>query len=229
LYKSFSEKYYLKGFNKKQGHWLNDYFESGNRVKFDLYKKFGIIAAAGDRHLAEFCPKNWYLSNPEMVKNWKFSLTPVSWRINNQQMKMNLSKEYVNNEKEFVVEETGEEGVSQIKAILGLADLVTNVNLPNRGQIENLPLGSIVETNAYFSSNSVKSIVSGDLPIAVNSMIIKHLLNHDLVIKSVFERNLDFAFQAFLNDPLINLEFADSKKLFEEMVNNTRKYLVNYS
>ena len=43
---------------------------------------------------------------------------------------------------------TGEEGVNQIRALLGLCDLVTNVNLPNRGQIPNLPLEAVVETNA---------------------------------------------------------------------------------
>jgi len=50
-------------------------------VKFDLFRQNGIIAAAGDRHLAEFCPSPWYLKDPEHVKKWRFTLTPVSFRI----------------------------------------------------------------------------------------------------------------------------------------------------
>ncbi len=41
--------------------------------KFDLFKKYGWIAAAGDRHLAEFMPPI-YLKDPETVASWKFGL-----------------------------------------------------------------------------------------------------------------------------------------------------------
>ena len=47
-----------------------------------------------------------------------------------------------------------------IKAFCGLEDLVTNVNLPNVGQIANLPLGTVVETNAVFADHSVTPIIS---------------------------------------------------------------------
>ena len=40
----------------------------------------------------------------------------------------------------FVLEKSGEEGVGMLKALLGLGDLVTNVNFENTGQIANLPV-----------------------------------------------------------------------------------------
>lgn len=100
--------------------WLNDYFSSANRVKFDLFKRYGYIAAAGDRHLAEFNPGHVYLKNPEQVAGWKFSLTPVSWRIKHREELINESRQMVMGEKDFEIKETGEEGVKQIKALLGL-------------------------------------------------------------------------------------------------------------
>ena len=51
-----------------------------HRVKFDLFKRYGLIAAAGDRHLAEFMPGDEYLNHPETVTGWKFGLTTVDWR-----------------------------------------------------------------------------------------------------------------------------------------------------
>jgi len=37
LFKAFAEKYYLSGFEgKNEGNWLNSFFASANRVKFDL-------------------------------------------------------------------------------------------------------------------------------------------------------------------------------------------------
>ncbi len=46
----------------------------------DLFKRFGYIAAAGDRHLAEFCEGKWYLESPERVEEMHFALTPVDAR-----------------------------------------------------------------------------------------------------------------------------------------------------
>ena len=34
--------------------WANACFACSHGVKFDLFRRYGMIAAAGDRHLAEF-------------------------------------------------------------------------------------------------------------------------------------------------------------------------------
>ena len=44
--------------------FLTDPFAYGNKVKMDLFKKYGVLAAAGDRHLVEFLNNKWYLSSP---------------------------------------------------------------------------------------------------------------------------------------------------------------------
>ena len=61
LYAKFCEKYAETGFSEKaDDNWMNNSFSSRERVKMDLFRRFGAIAAAGDRHLAEFCPGSWY-------------------------------------------------------------------------------------------------------------------------------------------------------------------------
>lgn len=40
----------------------NSTFACAHRVKFDLFRRYGLIAVAGDRHLAEFMPGNEYLN-----------------------------------------------------------------------------------------------------------------------------------------------------------------------
>ena len=129
---------------------MNNSFASRERVKMDLFLRFGAIAAAGDRHLAEFCPGSWYLKDPETVKSWCFGLTTVAWRKEDLKKRLERSERLYTGEETPVISQTGEEGVQQMRAILGLRDLVTNVNIPNLGQIPNLPFGAVVETNAHF-------------------------------------------------------------------------------
>ena len=179
MYQRFVDKYYDTGFEKtKKGHWMNDFFASANRVKFDLFKRYGIIAAAGDRHLAEFCPP-WYLKDPETAKSWMFGLTPVSWRKENLVTRLEKSKRLLSGEEVFELAPTGEDGILQMKAIAGLGDFVTNVNLPNYGQISNLPIGAVVETNAIFSHNSVIPVQAGSLPDDVQSLVYRHVVNQE--------------------------------------------------
>ena len=59
---------------------MNASFETKNRVKFDLFRRYGLIAAAGDRHLAEFMPGDEYLKDPDTVASWGFKLTTVDSR-----------------------------------------------------------------------------------------------------------------------------------------------------
>ncbi|MFW6270112.1 MAG: alpha-glucosidase/alpha-galactosidase [Bacillota bacterium] len=226
LYKDFVDKYYETGFTEgADDNWMNSYFASGERVKFDLFKRYGLIAAAGDRHLAEFVPGNWYLKDPETVKSWRFNLTPVSWRKKHKQELIEKSDRLVKGEEEFELNPSGEEGVKQMKALLGLSEMITNVNIPNQGQIENLPEGSIVETNAAFRNREVSPVYAGKVPLEVKQLMDPHVNNQELLIQAVMKEDLDLAFKAFLSDPLVTIEREKAERLFAAMVENTKEYI----
>ena len=229
VYEKFCEKYSEEGYDtSKKENWLNKHFHCTHKVKMDLFKRYGVIAAAGDRHLAEFCEGKWYLADPEQVEEWGFGLTPVSWRKQNLQERLDKSARLISGEEELKINETGEEGVSQMRALLGLCDLVTNVNVPNRGQIPNLPLGAVVETNAVFRSDEVTPVMAGEIPSSIYPLVSRISGEQEMVAKAVRERNLELAFQAFANDPLVTIPVCDARKLFKEMIENTKAYLDMY-
>ena len=225
VYRKFVEKYYESGFEKTaKGHWLNDFFSSANRVKFDLFKRYGIIAAAGDRHLAEFCPP-WYLKDPDTASSWMFSLTPVSWRKTNLVERREKGNRLISGEETFELKLTGEDGILQMKAIVGLGDFVTNVNLPNYGQISNLPMGAVVETNAVFSRNNVRPVNAGALPDDVQSLVYRHVINQETTLKAALKKDKDLAFRA-AND-CDDSRFT--RQLFIEMLQATKVYLPGWN
>ena len=229
VYKDFCEKYHETGFTKgKDDNWMNNIFESSNRVKMDLFRKYGSIAAAGDRHLAEYSEGNLYLQSRDQARSWGFDLTPVSWRWENLAERQEKSGKLLSGEEPVKINNTGEEGVNQIRALLGLHTLVTNVNLPNYGQIPNLPLGAVVETNAVFRDDTVTPVFAGNIPMPIYGQITRALTTQEMVVEAAMERNLEKAFAAFRNDPLVSISDADAKALFDEMVENTKAYLTEY-
>ncbi len=213
--------------NEDAKHWANGAFYNKNLVKFDLFKRFGTIAAAGDRHLAEFCPSDWYLKSPEKVEEYGYALTPVSWRKEDLVNRINLQEDCANG-KEFEIFDCGEETVRQIKALLGIEPFVTNVNIPNRGQIPYIPMGAVVETNAYFSSNCVRPLQAGALPVVVASLVNRIAFNQEAVVTAALTGDYELAFQAFVNDPNAQIPFDKARELFNQMLTNTKKYLPYY-
>ena len=197
-------------------------------MKFDLFLRFGVIAAAGDRHLAEFCPGDWYLQGLGHAKSWGFNLTEVAWRRRDLAARLEKSRKLVSGELPVTLSQSNEEGVKQIRALLGLGDFVTNVNLPNRGQIPNLPVGAIVETNAAFRDDSLRPVFAGDIPDSIYPLIAKTLGQQRILLEAAYERDLEKAFAAFSNDNLVTLNTMDARKLFTEMIENTKAYLGDY-
>ncbi|HEX3047600.1 MAG TPA: alpha-glucosidase/alpha-galactosidase [Bacillota bacterium] len=229
VYREFVNHYYESGYEKEgKKNWQEDYFSSAQRVKFDLFRRFGLIAAAGDRHLAEFLPPWYYLKDPETVRSWKFSLTPVQWRIKNREELIAKSGRLQEGTEEFELSSSGEEGIRQIKALLGLGDLVTNVNLPNQGQMKGIPEKSVVETNALFSRDSVRPLLAGELPPEIQNLTMKHVLNYETILKAIMTEDREMAFRAFINDPLVTIDSGKARELFEGMLENTKEYLPGF-
>jgi alpha-galactosidase len=213
--------------SKEAKHWANGAYVTTERVKFTLFKNYGAIAAAGDRHLAEFCPGEWFLKDRKTVKKFGFSLTTVDWRI--KEWKQRIDKQVRLAEGEpFKIFQSGEETVRQIKALCGLGDFVTNVNIPNYGQVENNPYGAVVETNAFFSGDSVRPVHAGRIPDALNALIMRIIEEQEAVVDAALEGDYEKAFVVFMNNPNVCLPFDKARELFDKMLYNTKEYLPYY-
>ena len=127
VYRDYIDAHFDQGYEVEGENWMNSSFKCANRVKMDLFKRYGLIAAAGDRHLAEFMPGNEYLNDPETVTSWKFGLTTVQWRKNDLKERLDRSRRLASGQEEVKLEPTGEEGILLIKALCGLTRVVSNV------------------------------------------------------------------------------------------------------
>jgi len=221
LYRNYIDRHFEEGIAEGEEHWANSSFASMNRVKFDLFRRYGLIAAAGDRHLVEFVDGSIYLKDPETVQSWKFGLTHVDWRKANQIKKRELAERLVRGEEELKLGESGEEGVLLIRALAGLSRIVSNVNIPNTaGQIANLPRTAIVETNAIFERDAIRPIFAGSVPQDILDLTMPHVKNHERILKAVLTKEHALVEEAFIHDPLISgrISEAEARKLAQDML-----------
>ena len=213
----------LRKYTQAEVESWNDWFHSAEQVKFNLFKRFGILAAAGDRHLVEFLPG--FVRSPETLFEWGVIRTPVSWRIERWTNAPQKTRDLINGVAPFVLDRSGEEGINLIKALLGLGDLVTNVNVENMGQISNAPLHAVVETNAHFSRGTIRPLSAGQLPVGIEPLVNRHIANQEMIIEAALTEDMDLAFQAFFNDPTNHLPIDAAWELFNKMLQTNKKYI----
>lgn len=228
VYRDYINAHYEEGYEEPDKNWANSTFECAHRVKFDLFRRYGLIAAAGDRHLAEFMPGTDYLKDPETVKSWKFGLTTVDWRKNDLKERLEKSRRLADGEQEIELKPSGEEGILLIKSLCGLDRTISNVNIPNSFlQIANLPEDAVVETNAVFGRDSIKPVIAGSIPEEVLELIKPHVTNHERILKAALTCDRTLVYEAFLSDPLVKGRASDEevKKLADDMITNTLTYL----
>lgn len=230
----FIDKYYEKGYCERPGTAPDDFkddpFLYGNKVKMDLFRRFGVLAAAGDRHLVEFMNNTWYIKDKNDSDKWLYHLTPVSYRKQDSINKINQSRRIADGEEKIEVKRSDEEVVELMKALLGLIPpTVSNANTVNIGQMPDLPIGSIVETNCVFSQNSLKPITAKRLPQNVNALVLRNALNIENAYYGIKHRNVNEIFEAFVNQPLCSaISLNDAKELFNSMMDATKNYLEPY-
>lgn len=213
----------LRTYTQEEVEGFNDWFHSTDQVKFNLFKRFGVLAAAGDRHLVEFLPG--FIRSPETLFKWGVIRTPISYRIERWTKAPQKTRDLMNGVTPLVLESSGEEGVGMIKALLGLGDLVTNINMENVGQVSNLPHHVVVETNAHLSRDSIRPLSAGSLSAGIAPLISQHSANQELITEAALSENTDLAFQAFFSDPSNHLPLDDSWELFNKMLHLQKQFL----
>ena len=226
LYARFADRYAEDGYEESpEKSWRIPPFNCAHRVKFDLFRRYGVIAAAGDRHLAEFTAP-WYTVDPGTVRHWKFSLTDVDWRIRDLRDRMKRSDDLISGKAQPVLKPSGEEGHLLLKALLGLGNRISNVNLPNRGQIPDLPLGAVVETNALFGRDRIEPVHAGPVPAGILPLLARHILNQENTLAAAMRCDRKLGFATFMNDPqMAHVKAADGQALFNDMLENQRSCL----
>ena len=83
-----------------------------------------------------------------------------------------------------------------------------------------------METNAVFTAGGVRPVMAGPLPDGVARLTAPISYLQEQTVEAGLRRDKDFAFFVFLQEPSISdLSQSDARRLFDEMFDNTKKYL----
>jgi alpha-galactosidase/6-phospho-beta-glucosidase family protein len=196
------------------------------QVKLALFNTYGYLPAAGDRHVAEFFP--YFLTEETHAgEDYGVGLTLIEHRYEVARMAQTSVRSWIESDKPLPVERSEEEVVDIIAAIANGSSLYTIVNLPNRGQIDNLPREAVVETMGMVGPTGAYGVSVGALPRGVLNTVHPHVINQEMIVDAALAGDRQLALQALLNDPLVR-DFRSAPRMLDELLKAHADYLPQF-
>lgn len=197
------------------------------RVKARLLQLYGGLPCAGDRHVAEFFP-HFLTAATDWGAAYGVALTSVAdreaWRAADlARLAAVLSGEIAVDP--FLREQSDEAAHSIITALATNGRYTGIMNLPNDGQIGNLPRDVVVETYGVVDSTGARGLPAGDLPPAIHAVVSRHVSNQELIVEAALTGDMALARQALLNDPLVSLPPETAVAMLDELLAANRAFL----
>lgn len=205
---------------------MSPVFEPLTRRVFDI---FGLMPVPGDTHLCEYLP---WLSDP-VTKPWeKYEIKLYDWDMNAAVREFMHDRLTDMADGHLTIEglkDTDSEGaLEMVEAIAsGNTHYHLAANLPNQGQIANLPEGAMVETPVVADGAGIHPVHAGFLPEAIAELMRRETTVSNLCVDAAVYGDRHLALQCLLLDPVVN-DIEQAKHILEDYLASYRDYLPTF-
>ena len=203
--------------------------EEINPFSWELLRLFGAFPAVLDRHVTEFFPQFFadgkYYGRTLGVDAYSFEGT-ISWgdKIFEEMKELALSNQPLGEEFFERIGGEHEQVMDIIESIRTNGGQVYSANLPNRGQVPNLPPEAIVESPAIADNRGLTPIPQPPLPPGTAGTLASRFAWVETVVDAAIEGSRDKFIQALVLDGAVgSMDMA--ARLADELLEAQRDYL----
>ncbi|KAA0266341.1 MAG: hypothetical protein DPW18_12655 [Chloroflexi bacterium] len=194
-----------------------------------VFQDFGLFPVPGDTHLCEYLP---WMSDP-VTKPWEtFNIRLYDWDVMAGLRDFSLDRLNEMANGGMTVEgllETDSEGALEMIENVAFAGNHYHLaaNLPNAGQISNLPAGAIVETPVHVNGAGIHPVHVGALPEPVAELCRRELMVAQLCVDAAVEGNYEKALQCLLLDPVVT-DMRAARNILDDYLKTYRSHLPQF-
>jgi alpha-galactosidase len=195
----------------------------------NVFSAFGLFPVPGDTHLCEYLP---WMSNPE-TKPWEhYNIRLYDWDVMAAVRDFELYRlqEMANGDASIdaLLETDSEGALEMIENIAGAGEHYhLAANLPNVGQIANLPLNAIVETPVQVNGAGIQPVHMGALPEPVAELLRRETTAAQLCVDAAVDGSREKALQCLLLDPVIS-DISTAQKILDHYLTAYKEYLPQF-
>jgi alpha-galactosidase len=204
-----------------------------NLFSLELLLRFGAIPSALDRHVTEFFPQffragNYYGQRLGMDA-FSFETTIAEGDETFATMEKDAYDSQPLRPDYFEREEGDHELVIDIiNAIRNNRELTVSANLPNKGQVPNLPNDVIIESPAVTRNGSLHALQQEQLPSVIVGTLATRYQWVETIVEAALEGSRDKFIQALVLDAYVE-SFDIATKLADELLSAQAPYLPQFN
>jgi alpha-galactosidase len=191
-------------------------------VKLTLFDQMGVLFGAGDRHVAEFLP-GFLTEASGYGRHYGVLLTLVDHREEMARVRQAQAEYFVDGGMEKL-KHSNEQLAPVMATLTGGEGGQFVINVPNRGQIDNLPRDAIVECTAVVDALGVRPLAVGALSQPAYAAIAPHVARQELIVEAALTGRRELALAALATDPLI-VDPATVKPMLDELLEANRQFI----
>lgn len=194
-----------------------------------IFRDFGLLPVPGDTHLSEYLP---WMSDPT-TKPWeKFGIRLYDWEAMAAVRDFSLYRLNEMANGDMTIEgllDTDSEGALEMIENISHAGNHYHLaaNLPNVGQVSNLPLGATVETPVMVDVSGIHPVHIGALPEPIAELCRRELMTAQLGIDAAMEGSYEKALQCLLLDPVI-CDLDSAKNILDDYLKIYKEHLPQF-
>jgi alpha-galactosidase len=195
----------------------------------DVFAAFGLFPVPGDTHLCEYLP---WMSDP-LTRPWeKYDIKLYNWDLMAAVRDFELDRLNDMAKGDATIEgllATDSEGALEV--IENIAGGTTHyhlaANLPNVGQISNLPMSATVETPVVMDGAGIHPVHVGALPEPIAELLRRETTIAQLCVDAAVEGSREKALQCLLLDPLVS-DISMAKAILDDYLVTFREHLPQF-
>jgi alpha-galactosidase len=194
-----------------------------------VFDAFGLMPVPGDEHLDEYLP---WCSDPQTRPWEKYELELYDWEARAQDR--TNGHDWIRQMGDGLapiddLKHSDSEGAVEVieAAACGENNYHLALNLPNAGQIPNLPMGAIVETPGVLTPTGPVAINVGPLPEGIAELLRREITVGHLCVESAVNGDRRLALQSLLLDPVIT-DLDVARQILDDYLTTYREYLPQY-
>jgi alpha-galactosidase len=195
----------------------------------DIFSAFGLFPVPGDTHLCEYLP---WMSDPNTQPWEHYNIRLYEWDVREAARgdEHDRLNGMANNNAPIdkLLHADSEGALEMIENVAGAGNHYhIAANLPNVGQISNLPYNAIVETPVHVNGAGIQPVHVGAMPEPIAELLRRETTAAQLCVDSAVEGSREKALQCLLLDPVI-ADIGTARKILDDYLISYREYLPQF-
>ena len=178
----------------------------GNRVRYEILRKFGYFVTESSEHFAEYSP--WFIKRdrPDLIEKFNIPLDEYPRRCEKQMADWAAELQRIETEHDIEIKQSREYAASIINSLATGEPSVIYGNVLNKGLIDNLPADCAVEVACLVDRNGVQPVKFGRVQPQLAALMRTNINVQQLTVEALMTEDPEYIYHAAYLDPHTSAE-----------------------